>query len=272
MRQLLFAAIALCISPAVFAQPGTAKPPASAPVGDQLGLTCAQILELSSADWVARFSETEKGSAKEKDTASPEQKTIRAIAAYGKCYDARTDHLAASLAKTGAGPLMGARGNFHTLQQALDAFKSKALAATDPPADAVKTVYAQLYEKQFRYEYYRSFAKPPAKVAERAAKGAPLTSLKAAADAGAATSSALSNTTVPEPNAPGDKNPVTMAKNHFGELLDALPEAKEHDLHAAFGDIVGRNQMSESTRLEIYRYAIFLLETPSATPFSAPPF
>ena len=67
-------------------------------------------------------------------------------------------------------------------------------------------------------------------------------------------------------------NPVTEAKNHFGELLDALPEDKEHQLHAAFGDIVGRSQMSEATRLEIYRYAIFLLEPPSATPFSPPPF
>ena len=63
-----------------------------------------------------------------------------------------------------------------------------------------------------------------------------------------------------------------MAKNHFGELLDALPEDKEHQLHAAFGDIVGRSQISEAMRLEIYRYAIFLLEPPSATPFSPPPF
>lgn len=273
MKQLLLAAIALCLSFPVFAQTKSAKPPASASARDQLGMTCAQILELSSAEWVSQFNEKE--SAKAKDVASSEQKTVRAIAAYGKCYDARTDRLAASLAKSSAGPLMGARANLRDLQQALDAFTSKALAATDPPADAAKTAYAQLYEKQFRYEFLQSYEKPSAKSPGTATKGAPAAaSWKQPANSGATASSASANATTPasEPNAPGEKNPVTMAKNHFGELLDALPEDKEHQLHAAFGDIVGRSQISEAMRLEIYRYAIFLLEAPSATPFSPPPF
>ena len=63
-----------------------------------------------------------------------------------------------------------------------------------------------------------------------------------------------------------------MAKNYFGELLDSLPEEEEHELHSAFGDIVGRSQMSDRMRLEIYRYAIFLLEPASAPPFAPPPF
>lgn len=267
MKQLLLAAIALCVSSPVFAQTKSAKPPASA--RDQLGMTCAQILELSSADWVSQFN------AKAKDAASPEQKTIRALAAYGKCYDARTDRLAASLAHAGAAPLMGARGNFRDLQRALDAFTSKALATTDPQADAAKTAYAQLYGKQFRYEFYQSYEKPPAKSPGTVTKGAlGAASSKQAANSGSAASSATANATAPasEPNAPGEKNPVSMAKNHFGELLDALPEDKEHQLHAAFGDIVGRSQMSEAMRLGIYRYAIFLLEPPSAPPFAPPPF
>jgi hypothetical protein len=255
MKQILLLVLALYISPTVFAQAKTAKARASAPDRDQLGMTCAQILEFSSADWLSQFNE------KTKDAGSAQQKTLRAIATYGNCYDARTDRLAASLAKTGTGPLMGARGNFRDREQALDTFTSKALADTDPPADAVKTAHAQLYEKQFRYEFYQSYEKPPAKSPGAAAKGAPATaSSKQAANSGAAASSASANATAPEPNAPGDANPVTMAKNHFGELLDALPEDKEHELHAAFGDIVGRSQMSEATRLEIYRYAIFLLE------------
>ena len=65
---------------------------------------------------------------------------------------------------------------------------------------------------------------------------------------------------------------MTAAKNHFGELLDALPEDKMHELHAAFGDIVSRGEMSEATRLAAYRYAIFVLEPATAQPFSGPPF
>lgn len=141
--------------PAGLAQTKAPKARAAAPDRDQLGMTCAQILAMSSTDWVAQFNE------KAKDAAPEPQKTLRAIAVYGKCYDARTDHLAASLAKSGAGPLMGARGNLRDLQQALDAFTAKALAASDPPADAVKTANAQLYEKQFRYEFYQSYEKSP---------------------------------------------------------------------------------------------------------------
>jgi hypothetical protein len=263
MKQLLLAAVALCISPGLAAQAPAPKARAASPSRDQLGMTCAQILELSSADWVAQFNE------KAKDTAPAPQKTVRAIAAYGKCYDARTDRLAASLTKATAGPLMGARGNLRDLQQALDAFTSKALAAADPPAGDVKTAYAQLYEKQFRYGFYQSYEKPAAKAPDAAAKGAPVaTSAKPAPG----TATQLASAPASAANAPGDANPVTMAKNHFGELLDALPEDKEHQLHAAFGDIVGRSQISDAMRLAIYRYAIFLLEPPSATPFSPPPF
>jgi len=264
MKQLLLAAVALCISPGLAAQAPAPKARAASPSRDQLGMTCAQILELSSTDWVSQFNE------KAKDAAPAQQKTLRAIAVYGKCYDARTDRLAASLAKSTAGPLMGARGNFRDLQQALDAFTSKVLAAADPPAGDVKTAYAQLYEKQFRYEFYQGYEKPPAKAPDTAAQEpAAASPSKATAPApGPASSPAAASV----PNAPGDANPVTMAKNHFGELLDALPEDKEHQLHAAFGDIVGRSQISEATRLAIYRYAIFLLEPPSATPFSPPPF
>ncbi len=32
-----------------------------------------------------------------------------------------------------------------------------------------------------------------------------------------------------------------------------------HELHRAFGDVIGPHQISEATRLAVYRYAIFLL-------------
>ncbi|MGD0964451.1 MAG: hypothetical protein ABSA57_11185 [Candidatus Acidiferrales bacterium] len=261
MKQFLLAAIALCISPGVLAQTTAPKPRAASSSRDQLGMTCIQILALSSADWVSQFGENAK------DAASTEQKKLRAIAAYGKCYDTRTDRLAASLARSAAGAPMGALGSLHDLQQALDTFTLKALAATEPPADALKTAYAQLYEKQFRYGFYQTYEKH-SKSSDPGAKGA----IPAASPKAASADPAPSTAPAPGSTPPGDTDPVTLAKNHFGELLDALPEDTEHPLHAAFGDIVGRSQMSASTRLAIYRYAIFLLEPPSATPFSPPPF
>jgi hypothetical protein len=249
---------------------------------DQLGMTCAGILQMSSADWVAHFD----GAAGEKNTPSPAEstiapdvsshapaeKTLRAITSYGRCYDARTDRLVASLAKSGKGPLMGARGNFRDFDQALKSFTTKALAESQPPADTMKSAYAALYEKQFRYTFYQSYdvqaAKPsPADkgivpAAPPAAKPAPVISPAA--------------TNAPAP-ATKEVDPFTLAKNHFGELLGDLPDDKMHDLHAAFGEVLVRNSVGANMQLSIYRYAIFLLEPPpvptgSGHPFAAPPF
>ncbi len=250
----------------VFAQAKARKTHIPAPDRDQLGITCTQILDMSSTDWVGRVKEEAK------EPESGQQKTFRAIRAYGKCYDARTDRLVASLAKARTVPPMDAMGDFRNFEQALEIFTSKALAVTEPPADAVKIAYAQLYEKQFRYEFYQSYEKKPVKSPEQLAQGSTSgTSLKAGAPV-PAPSSATVSAPIPSAIAPGDSNPVTTAKNHFGELLGTLPENKEHELHSAFGDIVGRSQIRESTRLEIYRYAIFLLEPASASPFVPPPF
>jgi hypothetical protein len=70
---------------------------------DRLGLTCTQILQMTSDGWVKKFVSV-------KDATAPS--TIQAISVYGKCYDARTNRLATALGKSGKGPLMGARGNF----------------------------------------------------------------------------------------------------------------------------------------------------------------
>ena len=252
---------------------------------DQLGMTCAQILGMSSTDWVAHFSEA----AAEKPTASPAKspaanvpartpadKTIHAIAAYGKCYDARTDRRAASLAKSGKGPLMGARGNFRDFEQTVQSFTTKALAESQPPADAVKSAYAALYEKQFRYEFYESYdqqaAKPtptPSAKSETktgvsapptptAAPTAPPSASAQKSTAASPATGAAPATTTPPAAAPVD--PVTIAKNDFGGLLADLPDDKMHELHAAFGDILVRNSVGAGMQLSLYRYAIFLIE------------
>ena len=185
---------------------------------------------MTSDGWVKKFTSA-------KDATAPS--TIQAISAYGKCYDARTNRLAASLGKSGKGPLMGARGNFADFEHALNDFTAKALAATEPPADAQKKAYAALYEKQFRYDFYREYEQKNFN---------------------------------PPPLTPEESEAFTKAKNHFGELLGLLPEDKMHDLHRAFGEIFAAGGVPDATKLAVYRYAIFLLESPAETPYSPPPF
>jgi hypothetical protein len=215
------------------ASPAQTKPPqkaASAPASDRadrLGMTCAQILQMTSIDWVTKF--TDKNGP---DTAA------RATAGYGKCYDARTDGLAAALAKKAAGPQKKARADFLEFETAVKAFTAKALADVQPPPDTAKAAYINLYEKQFRYDFYRSYEDKD-----------------------------------PNPQlTPEDNDQFGKAKNRFGELLGLLPEDKSHEVHEAFGDIVGPHPVSLPMKLVLYRYAIFLLEPPTEKPFAPRPF
>jgi hypothetical protein len=254
-------------------------PPTKSPTrpanADQLGMTCSEILQMSSTDWIAKFN-----AAKGSDAPA----TIRAINAYGKCYDARTDQLAASLAKSGKGPLMGARGNFQSIEKALKTFTSRALADSQPPADVVKSAYAALYEKEFRYEFYEEYLPKPAPAVGGAnsASTPSATSPPAPAATAPSTTATSSSTAAVDPTVAADArkqaekasnaDPVTQAKNHFGELLGDLPDQRMHDLHSSFGEILGPNSASPQFQLLIYRYAIFLLEPPGGQPFSPPPF
>ena len=199
---------------------------------DRLGLTCTQILQISSTDWIKKFTAA-------KDPTEPT--TIQAISIYGKCYGARTTRLAASLGKSGKGPLMGARGNFSDFDRALDDFTAKALAATDPPADAQKKAYAALYAKQFRYLFYEAYVEH------------------------LDTRNIFS--AVPE-----DAGDMGKTKNHFGELLGLLPEDKMHEIHKSFAEVLDKAVVDRDRRLQLYLFAIFLLESPAQTPYSPPPF
>jgi hypothetical protein len=202
---------------------------AAAPASDRLGLTCSQILAMSSTDWVAKF-QKEKG-------ALP-QETIQAIDAYGKCYDERTDRLAALLARKRAGPPRNALADFAGFEDAVKAFTQTAIADAQTPPDATKIGYANLYEKQFRYEFYREYAQK----------------------------------NLQPPLTPDEDLQFTKAKNRFGELIGVLPDAKAHQVHAAFGEIVGVHQISMAIKFALYRYAIFILEPPTQKPFAPPPF
>jgi hypothetical protein len=211
------------------AKPQQKSAPASSVAADRLGLTCARILQMNSTDWVAKFMQ-EKGP-------SPET-GARAIAVYAKCYDARTDSLAAALAKKSAGPQKKARADFLDFEAAVKAFTTKALADEQPTPDAAKVAYARLYEKQFRYDFYRGYQEKD-----------------------------------PSPQlTPEENDQFGRAKNRFGELIGLLPEDKSHEVHEAFGDIVGPHPVSLPMKLALYRYAIFILEPPAEKPFAPPPF
>jgi hypothetical protein len=228
MKTICSVALTLILLPCVASSAGAAQKQSAS--GDRLGLTCTQILQMTSDGWVKKFTAA-------KDATAPS--TIQAISTYGKCYDARTNRLAASLGKSGKGPLMGARGNFADFEHALNDFTARALAATEPPADAQKKAYAALYEKQFRYDFYREYEQKNFN---------------------------------PPPLTPEESEAFTKAKNHFGELLGLLPEDKMHDLHRAFGEIFAAGGVPDATKLAVYRYAIFVLESPTEAPYSPPPF
>jgi hypothetical protein len=231
--KLLFAPlIFLMLAPAAFLQAKPAQTKAAD--ADRLGLTCAQILQMTSTAWVAQFME-KTGTAN--NAAAPV--AVRAITAYGKCYEARTNQVAASLGKSGRGPLMGAQGIFRDFQNALDDFTTKALTATDKQPGTREAAYAALYEKQFRYEFYQKYEL-------RLSANRPLTAEEAAE--------------------------YSKAKNRFGEFLGLLPEDQAHIMHAAFSHIFDSGPVSDVTKLELYRFAISVLESPKDKPFSAPPF
>jgi hypothetical protein len=243
---------------------------------DQLGMSCAQVLEMSSTDWIAHFkasptkdanpgadnlrNEAGKPSAETLDSRA----TLRAISAYGKCYDARTDRLAASLGRSGKGPLMGVRGNFRDFETALKNFTTTALSMAQPPADAVKTAYTALYEKQFRYAFYQSYQQKPVKELSPAAKDAKTPAAGAETPGAATTAQLTSGTRITDP--------MTLAKNRFGDLLAALPDDKRREVHIAFGGIFEKGAIADQWKLEVYRYAISVLESPKDKPFSPPPF
>ena len=201
---------------------------------DRLGLTCAQILQMTSTAWVVHFPEN---ASKTNNAAAPV--AIRAITVYGKCYETRTNQLAASLGKSGRGPLMGAMGNFRDFQKALDDFTAKALAVSDKQPGTQEAAYATLYEKQFRYEFYQRYE-------QRISGGRPLTAEEAAE--------------------------YSKAKNRFGEFLGLLPEDQAHIIHAAFSQIFDAGPVTDVTKLELYRFAISVLQSPKDKPFSQPPF
>lgn len=248
-----------------FAQTPSPSRPIEKPDPDRLGISCAEILKMASAEWTADYA---------RDTThhvapDPSSRVVRATTVYGKCYDARTDSLAATLARSGKGPTKAARGDFAQFEAALKDFAAKALADQAPPADENKTAYAALYEKQFRYKFYQEYESKSV----RSPRTAPAAA-KPPGPAGTLTTNGpgAATATPAQERARSDADPVTIAKNRFGKLLEVLPDDTMHELHRSFGEVIGTHQISEQIRLAVYRYAIFILEPTSPTPSVQPPF
>lgn len=300
-------AVLLVLSCSAFAQQKPQpqhKPQNQTTAADRLGMTCTQILAMDSTDWIAKSAQV---------FAATGDGELHGIRVYGQCYDARTDQLAAALTRKGAGPRKGALASLKDFQAGIEGFTARALADVVPPTDTVKTAYATLYEKQFRYEFYRAYeqktlkqASPPkaSKTAAGEVTEAPKTESTVALPATAVTNSsdlpqapkkaplsgvAIKKTPVVTPAPPHaaaappvktpetesttkEIDPFTKAKNHFGELLGLLPEDKMHEVHSSFGKLFSGNPVSEDLKVEVYRYAIFLLERPSDARFAPPPF
>lgn len=214
-------------SPAKAQQSHERRPAISS--ADRLEMTCSQILAMSSTDWVKKFQEEKGASA---------QQAVRAVDVYGKCYGERTDRLASLLTHKRSGPPKNTAADFAGFEDALNAFTQAAIADAETAPDATKIAYVHLYEKQFRYEFYREYEKK----------------------------------NLHPPLTPDEDLEFTKAKNRFGELIGVLPDAKSHQVHAAFGEMVGVHQISMAMKFAVYRYAIFILESPSEKPFAAPPF
>lgn len=84
---------------------------------------------------------------------------VDAIHTYKQCYQQRINKIKNQLATSGKGPLMGARGNFKDMQQALNQFTDYALkvTATGGTYDQIKSAYTELYALQFENAFYQSY-------------------------------------------------------------------------------------------------------------------
>jgi hypothetical protein len=283
------------------ASPANAQAPASAPRQGALLQTqrnsaqaanatpelmpCTQILAMSSTDFIAKTTAVND---------SAQDGPLRGIRKYGTCYDARTDALALSLARSGKGPSKAARDEFASFEKDLQDFTEKALAAAaapHPEAEASfkplppgvsKAAYASLYEKEFRYEFYQEYrAKTARPVKAVASMSKPTTtgagsSTNAAAAGPTGASATAANSSrheaTAEERAQSDADPVTQAKNKFGKILEVLPDDQMHEIHRAFSEVIGRHSISESMRLSTYNYAIYILQAAGAAPAEPPPF
>jgi len=155
--------------------------------------------------------------------------------------------------------------------------KPKTAAPSPPPSSATKGATTTSGQSS------APLPEKPALRLQGVPAGATATKKSASSEAGVSVTpnsgkpaaSANAPTTSAPPTSASDSkeiDPFTKAKNHFGELLGALPPEKIHEVHSSFGKLFDGNPVSEELKVDIYKYAIFLLEGPKDKPFAPPPF
>lgn len=200
---------------------------AAAPVAPD----CSQVLGASSDKFIEQYSSQNGGNG---------YSVQDAIKLYSDCYTSKINVLSNWLAKSGRGPLMGANGDFHDMENALNTFTKTALAATAGGGsyDAIKAAYAYLYALQFSYDFYEQYVHP-------------------------------------EKNIHDDdhSSDVLKANSYLQDSIDKLPENRREGVQASFYAFeTAAVRVNGLSILKVYQYAIFILQSPEDQPYSPPPF
>lgn len=162
---------------------------------------------------------------------------VMAISQYSHCFEKKLDKLQKQLSIAGHGPLMGANANFRDLQDALEKFTNTVLkeSAGGGSYDNLRASYARLYEKQFHYyfvQHYVNSAKPPV----------------------------------------AHENEIEKAKKYLADLLSKPATNSAQGVKKSFDELASIAKHNGIPEIKVYEYAIMLLQSPAAKPFSPPPF
>ncbi len=192
---------------------------------------CEQVLSTSSDKFIQQYGVQHGGTS---------YATQDAIKLYRDCYAGRINAISNSLDQSGRGPLMGANGDFHEMENALNVFTQKALAATAGGGsyDALKAAYTYLYALQFRYDFYQQYVHPGKSMRD------------------------------------SDHDSVVLQANaYLQSLIDKLPLSSREEVQSSFYDFeTAAVKGSGLSALKVYQYAISILQSPADKPYSPPPF
>ena len=135
---------------------------------------------------------------------------------------------------------MGGMGTLRDMQSTLQTFTTQALNAASSGGmfGRIQAAYATLYQKQFTYQFYQQYV----------------------------------NVDQQDPPVSGPES-LNQAKQRLGELISKYPRTQGENLRDAF-DQFKTNSVEGCgiSELNVYQYAIMILQSPADPPFSKPPF
>ena len=190
---------------------------------------CGKILKQPSQLFINLEAEKNGGSTKAR---------VNAIQHYQTCYQEKIDQLKNQLDHSGQGPLMGARGDFEEVENALNELTDYALkiTATGGTYDQIKAAYAKLYALQFKNVFYQSY--------------------------------------LVSKNKTGDNAQLRQAKNRLYAQLFHYSRDKQNQFNKYFDTFqtsLSRVQGFNSSYLA-YQYALWILQSPASSTLINPIF